>query len=65
MNIGRALEREEDLLEQEYESGELSGQEYQRQLRELHRDARWEVEEEAERAAEEERAYHGFGRDWY
>lgn len=60
----KTLEREEEILEREFEDGALSRAEYNKALRELHRDARAEVEEEAERAADEVRKMYGYGGGW-
>lgn len=45
--LERALEREEALLEEDYNSGRITRKEYNEQLRDLHRDARAELEDAA------------------
>lgn len=45
--LERALEREEDALLEDYNSGRISLKEYNQQLRDLHRDARAELQDEA------------------
>lgn len=63
MSLERALQREEDALEREYEEGGMSNADYQRALRELHRDARAEAQQRAEEAYEESLGGY-FGGGW-
>lgn len=50
MSIQQEVEGEEDQLFNEYEAGDLSQKEYERELRRLYRDAGQAIREEAERA---------------
>ena len=46
----RAVEREEADLTEQYENGQLTGQEYDRALNDLYRDVQGAIEEEAQDA---------------
>lgn len=48
--LERAVQREEEALQEAYERGELTAQELSSEIRELHRSAREELEQEAEDA---------------
>ena len=51
--IDRYVEQEEERLEDEYTDGFISNKEYNAAIKELHREARGELEEEAQRAYDE------------
>ena len=51
MNI---IEREEQLLEDEYNAGEISQKEFNRLIKELHNDYREQAEEAAQNAYDDE-----------
>jgi competence protein ComGC len=45
---------EEQMLEEQYERGEISAKEYSQSLRELQREARWQAQEAAQQAYDDE-----------
>ena len=53
MDINRAVELEEEKLSRDLENDRIDGQEYNRALDELYRNARDAIEEEAEQAYNE------------
>ena len=53
MEIDRAVELEEEKLSQDYENGMIDGQEYNRALNELYREAREAIRKEAQQAYDE------------
>lgn len=53
MDIGRAVELEEEKLSQALANGQITEEEYKEELNWLHRDARGAIEEEAQKAYDE------------
>ena len=52
-SIDKNLRREEDILYNDFENGNISIEEYHKQIRDLERDARDYAQEEAEQAYED------------
>lgn len=53
-------EREEQQLDDDFASGRISASEHAKQLRQMQRDMRADIEEEAERAGDAVRDYYGY-----
>jgi hypothetical protein len=60
MSIGSQIQRQEEQLERDLESGIISQRDFNEAMRELQRDYRQAVEEEAERAREDVYDRHGW-----